>query len=69
MTKFIEDPKNPNVVTIVLETEEEKQEMAEYAKLFCNCKEPSETPEYVTNHNGVNHGWICTKCDKFVQIG
>lgn len=45
----------------------------EYLKLFCDCgyieDNPHISPEYVEGHMGVDHGWICPKCKKFVQIG
>lgn len=58
------------VETFTIElTEEQKEEMKEFQNLFCSCEEQTETPKYVEGHLGVNHGWICEKCEKFVQIG
>lgn len=41
--------------------------------LYCSCdyleKHPEKRSEYVKNHLGVNHGWICPSCKKFTQIG
>ena len=41
--------------------------------LYCNCDKPDDHPEYKPdgiNHMGcTKHGWICRKCNKFVQIG
>lgn len=56
----------------VLETTEiniSEEALNEYMALFCNCEEEDDNPQYVENHMGVNHGWICRKCRKFVQIG
>ena len=44
-----------------------------YMDLFCNCEEPDDHPRY--KPDGVDlmgctkHGWVCRKCNKFVQIG
>lgn len=46
-----------------------KEDWDEYLGLFCKCDKPSEDHVYVKNYNGVNHGYICTKCKKFIQIG
>ena len=47
-----------------------EEELESYRRrLFCSCKEPDSEPEYREGHLGVNHGWVCRKCDKFVQIG
>ncbi len=41
--------------------------------VFCECEEPDERPYF--KPDGVNllgctkHGWVCRKCNKFVQIG
>lgn len=40
--------------------------------IWCECEnreELSEYAEYVEHYKGVNHGWICPECKKFVQIG
>lgn len=60
--------KEPEVFKIKL-TEDQKKEMEEYRKLFCSCDNQSEIPQYVEGHMGVHHGWICTNCNHFVQIG
>ncbi len=50
-----------------------KEELEEEAAVFCDCEEPDEEPVYKkdgVDHLGVTkHGWICRKCNKFVQIG
>ncbi len=41
--------------------------------LYCDCDEPDEHPTF--KPDGVplmgckKHGWVCRKCNKFVQIG
>lgn len=60
--------KKPEGIKIQL-TEEQKKEMEEFRKLFCSCDNQSKNAQYVEGHMGVNHGWICTNCDHFVQIG
>lgn len=69
--KFENIDNNPNRVRVILETEEEKAEVNKYAELFCDCKDKDEDdhPRYAEGHMGVNHGWVCNTCDKFVQIG
>lgn len=42
----------------------------EEEKLWCRCGyETDGDAEYVEDYLGVDHGWICPKCQKFVQIG
>jgi hypothetical protein len=35
----------------------------------CNNEEYANNAIYVEDYKGVNHGWICPHCRKFVQIG
>ena len=56
----------------VLETTEiniSEEDMNAFMALFCDCGNEETNPLYVENHMGVDHGWICRKCRKFVQIG
>lgn len=59
--------------TIEFDVDISQKELDEYGKLFCDCKylkeHPNKQPEYVEHYKGVSHGWICPKCEKFVQIG
>ena len=64
----------PEVITVNLkDLGITKKDLEEYKKLFCKCNYLKENPnipvEYVENYLGVNHGYICPKCKKFVQIG
>lgn len=71
--RFEQSKEDPTVTNIILETEEEKEKLAEYQKLFCDCEidhtEEENAPRYEEGHLGVDHGWVCEECDKFVQIG
>lgn len=56
----------------VLETTEiniSEEALNEYMALFCDCENEETKPLYVEDYMGVDHGWICRKCRKFVQIG
>ena len=50
-----------------------KEDLAAEAKLYCDCDEPDDEPYYKPDGKvlmGVRkHGWVCHKCNKFVQIG
>ncbi len=37
-------------------------------RVWCTCEDKNHT-DYVEHYKGVNHGWICLKCKRFVQIG
>jgi len=59
--------------SIMPSNDEEKDELEADKDIWCECEEPDEEPVYKPDgedHLGVTkHGWICRKCDKFVQIG
>lgn len=41
-----------------------------YTKIWCNCKNPDRNNLiYKKNYLGVNHGYVCPKCKKYVEIG
>lgn len=64
------DINGKKIGTTEIDVDVTKEEMEEYNKLFCECKNPNyNTSKYVENYNGVSHGWICSKCKKFLQIG
>lgn len=50
-----------------------QEQLDEYDNSFCKCDFRKENStlhvDYVEHYKGVSHGWICTKCKKFVQIG
>lgn len=61
-----------NTTTIQMDEEFLEQAQKEEKDLWCNCggaDNPNIEKEYVEDYLGVDHGWICTKCGKFVQIG
>lgn len=37
-------------------------------KTWCTCENKNDT-NFVQNYQGVSHGWICTRCKRFVQMG
>ena len=54
--------------------EEFDEKVKEEEKLWCKCgtmdhPENKVEAKYVENYMGVDHGWICPNCGKFVQIG
>ena len=67
------DDKGNKIGVSELDLDATEKEIEEYDKLFCKCdylkKHPDEKPKYVENHKGINHGWICPKCNLFIQIG
>ncbi len=50
-----------------------QEDLDNEAKLYCDCDEPDDEPYYKPDGKvlmGVRkHGWVCHKCNKFVQIG
>lgn len=56
-------------------SEELKEQLNEEMKIYCDCDEPDEYPYYVKSHKikGVgtvnHHGWVCHKCNKYIQVG
>ena len=54
-------------------TPEEEEFFKESEKLYCKCdyleKHPRANEKYVENYKGVNNGYICPGCKKFIQIG
>jgi hypothetical protein len=48
-------------------TEEEYKSYQSFLVSWCECDVPGD-PEYFKRANG-SHGYICSKCKKFIQIG
>ncbi len=50
-----------------------QEDLDREAKLYCDCDVPDDEPYYKPDGKvlmGVRkHGWVCHKCNKFVQIG
>ena len=65
---LIEEDLDGNVLSKT-EVNVSDDEMDEFSKLFCECENPDSEPKFRRNYMGVNHGWVCRKCGKFVQIG
>lgn len=59
-----------NVIDVsTIDVDVTEEELEEEMKLYCSCDEIDDNPQYVENHLGVNHGYICRRCKKFIQIG
>lgn len=73
LTQVSADDPNKVIDTTTVDLDITEEDMVAYEKLFCDCgyldTHPQMNAIYVENHMGVNHGWICPKCKKFVQIG
>lgn len=37
--------------------------------VWCHCGYTGSNADYVEHYKGVNHGWICPKCKRFIQVG
>ena len=73
LTQVSADDTNKIIGTTTLDIGITEEELEEYEKLFCECgyldKHPNVHATYMEDHLGVDHGWICPNCKKFVQIG
>ena len=63
------EPITISLADLGITKEEWEAEMA----LYCDCDEPDESPKYkpdgISLMGCTKHGWVCRKCNKFVQIG
>lgn len=68
----LHNPDGTQETTTLNMSEDFDELVKEEEKLWCDCggvDNPDVEKKYVEDYMGVDHGWICSNCGKFVQIG
>ncbi|MNV56541.1 hypothetical protein D3C71_1488320 [compost metagenome] len=61
---YVFNRKNPKEIEIYMELKKGVED-----KFWCHCGCSDNNVQYVENYKGVGHGYICTYCKRFVQVG